>query len=200
MGMSENFALNFLKALVPGRKKPTRDPKYATFNRRMIAATLDSFIVLLFAPVFDWISPINRSTLPQTMPDPMNEQARADWAKAIVTNHEFMGSLAANWAWQLFGLLAFSAVCWHFWSATPGKMLLRIKIADSETEAPITHRQIIIRIGGYLISGFCFMLGFCWIGIDKKRRAWHDLMAHTVVIKEPWRKKKEGAPSENSHH
>ena len=65
--------------------------------------------------------------------------------------------------------------------------MLRIKIVDAKTEQPITDRQILIRICGYVVSSVFFFLGFFWIGVDKRRQGWHDKMADTLVVVVPWK-------------
>jgi uncharacterized RDD family membrane protein YckC len=46
-----------------------------------------------------------------------------------------------------------------------------------------------------LVSALFFCLGFLWIGLNKRKRGWHDYLADTVVInlpltfKMPWSKK-----------
>jgi uncharacterized RDD family membrane protein YckC len=90
---------------------------------------------------------------------------------------------------QLVTFLAYSGVFWYFYGATPGKMLMRMKIVDARTEKPLNMLQIILRLCGYIVSGLCLMLGFLWIGTNRKRRAWHDFLADTVVINQPWPEK-----------
>ena len=81
------------------------------------------------------------------------------------------------------------AVCWHRWSATPGKMVMRLRIADAVTEAPITTRQAILRILGYFLSAAFFCVGFLSMSFNKQRQCWHDKLAGTVVLVKPipWR-------------
>jgi uncharacterized RDD family membrane protein YckC len=50
---------------------------------------------------------------------------------------------------------------WHFKSATPGKMILGIKIVDANTMGKASPGKLLIRYLGYYIS----MLPLC-LGID----------------------------------
>ena len=172
------------------RRKPKRDPKYAGFNRRMMAATIDSMLLIPATPLVNAFRPIHFSALPPA-PDPANEAATQQWVADVMNNEAFIGSVGANWGLQVLLLCAVSVVCWHVWGATPGKMLLRMKVVDATTEEPISLMQGMLRACGYIASGMSFFLGFFWIGIDKKRRAWHDLLADTVVITLPWRTPKQ---------
>ena len=38
---------------------------------------------------------------------------------------------------------------------------------------------------GLVIAGAVFYLGYIWIFIDKRRRGWQDLIAGTIVVKQP---------------
>ena len=81
-------------------------------------------------------------------------------------------------------LLPFIAVLvlWHYKSATPGKMFIKAKIVDATTLEKPTTKQFIIRNLGYYVSLLPLGLGYFWAGWDAKKQAWHDKLAHTVVI------------------
>jgi uncharacterized RDD family membrane protein YckC len=179
---------------VPGlgfKKKDQRDPKYATFNRRMIAATIDSFLIMLFiAPVIDWIFlhfygpvPVDWTGLQKKMNDAQDERAANELFWRTLSESGFILRWWVNSIWQFIVLAAATGYCWRRWSATPGKMAMGIKVADATTEAPISDRQIIIRLFGYVVSSVVLLMGFFWIGFDKRRQAWHDKLANTVVIR-----------------
>ena len=72
---------------------------------------------------------------------------------------------------------------WVRFSATPAKMLLRLKVVDIKTLQPISFRQAIIRYFGYLPSMLCFLLGMLWVAFDKRKQGWHDKLASTAVIR-----------------
>lgn len=66
---------------------------------------------------------------------------------------------------------------------TPGKMLLGLQVLSAEG-APINFGISFLRAVGYLVSNllFIFPLGFIWAAFDKRKQAWHDKIAGTVVI------------------
>lgn len=72
---------------------------------------------------------------------------------------------------------------WYHFSATPGKLLFRIRIVDEETGRPPSWKQYITRYLGFLPSGGLLGLGFFWLQWNKRAKAWHDMMAGTVVVK-----------------
>ena len=176
-----------------GRRKKKRDKRYPSFNRRMMAGTIDSILLVMLLPVVDAIAPINEQALQSLTADQNDPHAFRGVLLQIITNGDFISSWLLNLAVQLIIFCIYSYFCWKRWSSTPGKLFLRLKIVDEKTDAPMTQQQIITRLLGYWVSTFTFMLGFFWISIDKRGRAWHDLMAGTVVIAVPWKKKEDPA-------
>ncbi|MCL1623704.1 RDD family protein [Moraxella sp. Tifton1] len=77
-----------------------------------------------------------------------------------------------------------SVVFWLKKDATPGKMLLGLKVLDANTGNRLTPAQAILRYFGYFVSAFVLFLGYIWVGIDKKKQGWHDKIAKTVVVRE----------------
>jgi uncharacterized RDD family membrane protein YckC len=184
-----------------GRKKTKPRDKYAGFNRRMLAASIDSFILLLFLPLINRLSPINTEALGGYSVDPGDPQASSHLLMHILGNQEFLVSWFANFFMQILFWCVYSTIFLHFYSATPGKILLRMKVVDAKTEGQISDLQVFGRSFGYLVSATFGCLGFLWIGLNKRKRGWHDYLGDTVVINlpltfaMPWSKKK--APVES---
>ena len=193
----ERERFDFMKVTGAGfrRRKPKPDKKYATLNRRMLAATVDSIIIMItIAPIADWLFNMYYGPVPvdlrllREQVSQQHDQHQAlvmFWNKLVETG--FVSRWVANTTVQTLVLFGFTGICWHFWSATPGKMLLRIKVVDAKTEGHISDLQIILRLMGYGVSAVFFCLGFFWIGWDKKKQGWHDKLAETVVITQPWK-------------
>jgi uncharacterized RDD family membrane protein YckC len=72
---------------------------------------------------------------------------------------------------------------WIYKSATPGKLILKMKIVDANTLQQAKTGQLIVRYLGYYLSAIPFFLGLIWVGIDKRKQGFHDMLANTVVIK-----------------
>lgn len=163
--------------------------KYAGLNRRMMAATIDSFIAIFtIGPVIDWIMgysahsrdiTIEEISAIQNIPD-VHEEIVALWK--VLTESGKLYEFLLSSSLQVILLILASVICWKFWSATPGKMLLGMKIVDAYTEQPMTNRQIIIRGLGYIPACAVLFIGIFWIGLNKRKQGWHDKMANTVVI------------------
>jgi uncharacterized RDD family membrane protein YckC len=79
--------------------------------------------------------------------------------------------------------IALTILLWLRFSATPGKMFLKLKIVDIKTSGPISFRQAIIRYIGYLPSFYCLLLGIFWVAFDNRKQGWHDKLASTAVIR-----------------
>ena len=90
-----------------------------------------------------------------------------------------------NYIFPFIGIL----ILWHYKSATPGKMFIKATIVDATTYEKPTTKQFIIRNIGYWVSLLPLGLGYFWVGWDKKKQAWHDKLAHTVVVQPKTEKK-----------
>ncbi len=44
--------------------------------------------------------------------------------------------------------------------------------------------RALARAFGYFFSAIPLFLGFLWSGLNRRKRAWHDFIAGTVVIRE----------------
>ena len=79
-----------------------------------------------------------------------------------------------------------------FWAfangATPGMMLLRIRIAQANG-SEISFGQSVIRYVGFILSALPLFLGFIWVLFDDQNQGWHDKIAKTIVISEEERKR-----------
>ena len=74
-------------------------------------------------------------------------------------------------------------IFWSYRSATPGKMILNMKIIDAKTGQKPSTGQFVGRYFGYFVSMIPLMLGIIWVGFDKRKQGWHDKLAGTLVVK-----------------
>ncbi|HZS11142.1 MAG TPA: RDD family protein [Nitrospirales bacterium] len=89
--------------------------------------------------------------------------------------------LLISWVLPAVAVLLF----WSYKQATPGKMAVHAKIANAATGGVPTDLQLLGRYLGYFISGIPLGLGFLWVAFDRRKQAWHDKLAGTVVISTP---------------
>jgi uncharacterized RDD family membrane protein YckC len=71
---------------------------------------------------------------------------------------------------------------WRYRGATPGKILLSMKIVDADTLGVPSTGKLVGRYFAYFVSMIPLFLGFLWIAFDKRKQGWHDKLAGTVVI------------------
>lgn len=190
------LADRFSFSRVMGRKKdaplsPT-GRRYASFDRRMVAITIDTVILtLLLWPFNDWLTAqayshmVNdQAVLEGVIPKgATEEEAQIAMMRYMLTEGGMVEAMVFLFQVQ-FGVLAvYSVGFWHWWKgATPGKKLLKLRVVDAKTDAPLSDWQAVFRIGGYLLAGLPFLIGILSIQWNKQRRGWHDLFAGTAVI------------------
>lgn len=134
---------------------------YTSFRFRLLAATIDTI----------WMYGIIYSAL---------------W---YITNSDIFNNAKTDLALVFFILewvlpLIVTMVFWIVKSATPGKMLLKIKIVDADTLLPTTPQKLLVRYFAYAVSAAPLCLGFLWVIWDKRKQGWHDKIANTLVIHE----------------
>ena len=83
-----------------------------------------------------------------------------------------------NWVVPGAAYVAF----WVSKGATPGKMAIKAVVVDAQTGATPDFWQALTRYVGFFVSVTPLFLGFIWVAFDRRKQAWHDKMARTVVI------------------
>ncbi|NMC57810.1 MAG: zinc-ribbon domain-containing protein [Candidatus Methanofastidiosa archaeon] len=68
--------------------------------------------------------------------------------------------------------------------ATPGKMVMKLKVIGTDGRMPIGYGTAVIRWIGKIISAVVLLLGYIWILFDAEKQGWHDKIANTFVVKE----------------
>jgi uncharacterized RDD family membrane protein YckC len=191
--------------MAPRKKKP-EDAKYGRFNRRMMAATVDSLVLFLALPILDPIFTYFYGPVPvnfEQLRAEVQQQATPEMASQLYMSTLYHSGFYRYWlyntTYQFAFLASFACICWFFWSTTPGKMLFRLKIVDVRTEQNMSFLQCILRAMSYFVSGAFFGLGFIWIIFDKRRQGWHDKIADTVVVTIPWAPFKRGKNAHESN-
>jgi uncharacterized RDD family membrane protein YckC len=70
---------------------------------------------------------------------------------------------------------------WRLAGATPGKMVLGLRVVCGD--APnIAWPRGLLRYLGYFLSALPLFLGFLWVLRDSQRQGWHDKLAKTHVV------------------
>jgi uncharacterized RDD family membrane protein YckC len=84
-----------------------------------------------------------------------------------------------NWALPAIVVIVF----WLQKQATPGKMMLSLRIVDATTGNKPSTGQCMGRYFAYFVSVLPLCLGLIWVAFDKKKQGWHDKLAGTVVVR-----------------
>lgn len=178
--------------LFPRREVPLSPQglPYAGFNRRMLASSIDAFIImLLLMPFNDWFVTFAYHDMaldPAAVDAALaaaKTQAEADMA---LVRLQLDAGLARGFLRlmeiQYAALALYSLAFWHFYSSTPGKLLLGLRIVDAKSGERIGGWQGLIRVIGYALSSAALLLGFFAIAWNPRRQGWHDRLARTAVV------------------
>jgi len=72
---------------------------------------------------------------------------------------------------------------WHYKAATPGKMILGLKVVSLKDGSELTFGQIVVRYIGYYLSMIVLFLGFVLVAFDKRKQGLHDKISQTTVVR-----------------
>jgi len=133
--------------------------RYAGFWIRAIASVIDTILMMAV------IVPVLMAVYGQELMQP-------DRAPGVV-------DVLLQWVFPPLAVIVF----WVTKSATPGKMLFKLRIVDAKTGGKPSTGQCIGRYFAYYASIIPFMLGFIWVAFDKRKQGWHDKLANTLVVR-----------------
>ncbi|MCM2279335.1 MAG: RDD family protein [Oligoflexia bacterium] len=144
------------------------ETRYAGFWLRLVAHLLDNALLMLAAGLVGlvglgaayWLRARTESAFP---PDPV-------WLQVGMT------AIYATLSFFYYGFAHFR------YGATLGKRLLGLRVCDANTLGNPSLGQAIVRYLAYGVSWF-FVVGFLMAGLTSRKRALHDLIAGTIVIR-----------------
>ena len=154
--------------------------RYAGFWIRFFASFLDTlFLALPVAVLIYFLSDGNWFDFAQYKQN-IQYAMSGNASKALAEQPQL------SLKWELLfeiSVLLVTILFWRRWKgATPGKKFVHIKIVDFKTLEDINNKQAITRSFGYIISTFILLIGFFMVAFRKDKRAFHDLLADTLVI------------------
>jgi len=145
--------------------------RYAGFWIRVGASIIDTLIMcIIFIPTAMYLYDFNSNST-QITSSSMSFYSSSFHIQP--TNNIFL-----NYILPAILVLLF----WLYKSATPGKLITKLKIVDAKTGNKPTTIQFFLRYIGYFLSSI-FFLGFIWIAFDRRKQGWHDKLAGTVVLR-----------------
>ena len=86
---------------------------------------------------------------------------------------------AINCAMQLVLMAFYLTACLYYKAMTPGYFIIRSRIVDEFSLGTPSLWQLVKR---FIALGF-FFIGIWTILFDDKKRAWHDKISNTIIIK-----------------
>ena len=141
--------------------RPDNDLEYAGFWIRVVASIFDAILIMTITyPLLVMIY---------------------GWSYFSVDSPLIQGPADFLISW-IFPMVATIGL-WMAIDATPGKIAIKARIVDARTGRKISFGQALLRYLCYFLSAIPLGLGFIWVAFDEKKRAWHDLLAGTVVIR-----------------
>ena len=135
------------------------DKKYAGFWIRAVASIIDTLLMMAV------IVPVLIAVYGEELMNPGRAPGLAD--------------VLLQWVFPPLAVIIF----WISKSATPGKMLFKIRIIDAKSGGKPSIGQCIGRYVAYYASIIPLMLGFIWVAFDKRKQGWHDKLANTLVVR-----------------
>ena len=94
----------------------------------------------------------------------------------------FLGLAGILFALQVAFGIAYEVFFVGRYGATPGKMACRLKIVMPDG-SPVTYGRAFARYFAYILSGITLMIGFIIAGFDAEKRALHDHICNTRVVR-----------------
>lgn len=159
---------------------------YVTGLRRYISVLLDLIIIVLFLQFCNqalnqlFTSSESSKILGQIAAKYQMQVPLSIEEKAMQSR---LGKLwILNQIVQLIMLFSYVAYMWVRFAATPGKLLLGLRVVDAQTFEKMTLRQATKRFFSFILSAASLFLGFLWSNFNKRCQTWHDKIADTVVV------------------
>jgi uncharacterized RDD family membrane protein YckC len=135
---------------------------YAGFWARLFASMLDSIVqLLIFFPLMLLV-----------------------FGSQFFMNPEFAPGFLGFFLYYVLPVI-WVILFWKYKSATPGKMMMGMSIVDASTGGDPAISKLVLRYFSYFVSLIPCFLGFFWVAWDKRKQAFHDKIAGTVVIMNP---------------
>jgi uncharacterized RDD family membrane protein YckC len=147
------------------------------FWKRFVAAAIDFAVVVPVALIITWlVSAISGVRLPAETLHLLDVDLWIDLL--LATDPAIIMALVLFIAIGMTYLLVFHIVV----GRTLGMRVMKLRIIDIYGDRPSPARCV-GRCAGYLASAATLFLGFLWMGFDSEKRALHDWIAGTYVIR-----------------
>ena len=163
---------------------------YSKFIPRVFAMTIDLVILsIILTPVMNLISTqifihtfqefFILNNVDMTNTDDMAVAVRLPEFTEFVTASKFLTYTGIIFLINTFFMGIYFVTFWYKLGATPGKMLMRLKIVDADDYSKPSLSRCIKRFIGYITA----IIGIWSMIFSKRGISLHDKIANTVVIK-----------------
>jgi len=147
------------------------------FWKRLVAAMID-FAIVIPAALLIWLA-VTKIAGVHLPPSNIHLFDIDLWIDLIIrTDPALMTGFVLIVAIGMTYLLVFQILL----GRTLGMRVMKLRIIDVYGERPSPARCL-ARCGGYLAGAATLFLGFLWMGFDSEKRALHDWIAGTYVIR-----------------
>ena len=150
-------------------------PNSAGAIRRLLATLLDMVVFCGLSAVL---------ALPLTEPLELGDpQAFLDTVASTVSDPSWLSHASGTLGMWMALWWIYFAVGWGLLGATPGKWMLGLRLIDHRSRCPIGVSRALLRMVAYVVSSSTFGLGHALIMLRDDRRALHDILAGTRVVR-----------------
>ena len=159
------------------------DLRYISGVRRCIGALTDLLIVGVVLQVlngcFVYAFPKNEATFKAVEKYKMGGQLRKE---EVILKNKYLLKVISLQAIQLLVVYTYYVYMWVNFSGTIGTFLMGLKVIDEGSLEPVNFKQATKRFLCVILSGVPLGIGIIWSNFDSRKRAWHDILAKTVVV------------------
>ncbi|MFV9839133.1 MAG: RDD family protein [Aaplasma endosymbiont of Hyalomma asiaticum] len=165
------------------RKYGEGELHYVSGIRRCLGALADLVIVGVVLQVlhgcFLYAFPKNEATFKAVEKYRMGGKLRQE--EAILKNKYLFKAVSLQ-AIQFLIIYTYYVYMWVKFSTTIGTFLMGLRVIDENSLDSVNFKQATKRFFCVILSGIPLGIGIIWSNFDAKKRAWHDMLAKTIVV------------------
>ncbi|WP_025264002.1 RDD family protein [Wolbachia endosymbiont of Onchocerca volvulus] len=180
------FSIFFPINTIQKTKNDKNNICYVMGLKRYTSILLDLIIIILFLQLCGqtlnqfFINSENGKVLSQIATKYQMQVSLSTEEKVVQSR--FIKLLILNQIAQFIILFSYVTYMWIRFAATPGKLLLGLKVVDAQTFKKVTLKQATKRFFSMILSASPLFLGFLLSSFNKRCQTWHDKIANTVVV------------------
>lgn len=142
---------------------------------RFLAMIIDFIVTFIINQPFGFVLRKIFDVKPEQFNTLGNMGAKVDPAVGTYFMFSFLFSMLIGYAYL--------TISYHFYSASPGKLALGLRLYDENGNSVNWWRTILRDYVGKFVSAFFLMIGYFVPLFNKQGKALHDMIGGTVVVK-----------------